>query len=178
VISRTSTLTDLISTNGQCIVMCQKKSHKLCGYWIPAPLRYRPTSLPWPTRRKTVDRRETPTYYESDWKEDSFLYRSGPAKNLQNGLLTGCSRNFDPIFDPIIIAKCSQMVTVGHIGGGIWAGKLHIVVQQGLFRLSGMFWSWGAGAGGMSSTSQEDFPIRQVVPVGLGFSFWVCLGWF
>jgi hypothetical protein len=28
----------------------------------------------------------------------------------------------------------------------------------------------------MSSTSQEDFPIRQVVPVGLGFSFWVCLG--
>jgi len=68
------------------------------------------------------------------------------------------------------------MVTVGHIGGGIWAGKLHIVVQQGLFRLSRMFWSRGAGAGGMSSTSQEDFPIRQVVPVGLGFSFWVRLG--
>jgi hypothetical protein len=50
------------------------------------------------------------------------------------------------------------------------------VVQQGLFPLSGMFQSWGVGAGGMSSTSQEDFPIRQVVPVGLGFSFWVCLG--
>ena len=31
-------------------------------------------------------------------------------------LLTGCSRNFDPIFDPIIIAKCSQMVIVEYIG--------------------------------------------------------------
>jgi hypothetical protein len=40
---------------------------------------------------------------------------------LQNGLLT---RNFDPIFDPIIIAKCSQWgflrlrITVGCVGDG------------------------------------------------------------
>jgi hypothetical protein len=38
--------------------------------------------------------------------------------------LTRCSRNFDPIFDLIIIAKCSQWgflrlrITVGHIGDG------------------------------------------------------------
>ena len=30
--------------------------------------------------------------------------------------LTRCSRNFDPIFDPIIIAKCSRMVIVEYIG--------------------------------------------------------------
>jgi hypothetical protein len=42
----------------------------------------------------------------------------------KNGLLTGCSRNFDPIFDLIIIAKCSQWgflrlrITVGRIGDG------------------------------------------------------------
>jgi hypothetical protein len=42
----------------------------------------------------------------------------------KNGLLTGCSRIFDPIFDPIIIAKCSQWdflrlrITVGRVGDG------------------------------------------------------------
>ena len=38
--------------------------------------------------------------------------------------LTWCSRNFDPIFDPIIIAKCSQWgflrlkITIGRVGDG------------------------------------------------------------
>ena len=41
--------------------------------------------------------------------EESFLYHSGPAEKFANVLLTGCSRDFDPIFDPIIIAKCSQV---------------------------------------------------------------------
>jgi len=50
--------------------------------------------------------------------EDSFLYRSGPAKKFAMRLLTRCSTNFDPIFDPITIAKWSLIVTVGHIGGG------------------------------------------------------------
>ena len=45
-----------------------------------------------------------------------------PQKILKKGLLTGCSRNFDPNFDLIIIAKCSQWgflrlrITVGHVG--------------------------------------------------------------
>jgi hypothetical protein len=53
--------------------------------------------------------------------EDSFLYRPGPPKLW---FLRRCSRNFDPIFDPIIIAKCSQggflrlRITVGRIGDG------------------------------------------------------------
>jgi hypothetical protein len=45
-------------------------------------------------------------------------------KNSKKWLLMGCSRNFDPIFDPIIIAKCSQWgflrlrITVGRVGNG------------------------------------------------------------
>jgi len=69
--------------------------------------------------------------------EDSFLYRPGPAKKKR--LLTRCSTNFDPIFDPITIAKCSQMVTVQHIGGGNRAGKPHIGVQESFFASLGCF---------------------------------------
>jgi hypothetical protein len=63
--------------------------------------------------------------YESEFTRIRSYIVLSPRKIWpKNGLLTGCSRNFDPIFDPIIIAKCSQWgflrlrITVGRIGDG------------------------------------------------------------
>jgi hypothetical protein len=62
--------------------------------------------------------------YESE-KLGFILISFWPPQNfLKKGLLTRCSRNFDPIFDLIIIAKCNQWgflrlrITVGCVGDG------------------------------------------------------------
>ena len=67
----------------------------------------------------------TRTYYESEFTRIRSYIVLSPRKIWpKNGLLTGCSRNFDPVIDPIIIAKCSQWgflrlrITVGRVGDG------------------------------------------------------------
>jgi hypothetical protein len=59
--------------------------------------------------------------YESEFTRIRSYIDLAPPKLW---FLRRCSRNFDPIFDPIIIAKCSQggflrlRITVGRIGDG------------------------------------------------------------
>jgi hypothetical protein len=59
--------------------------------------------------------------YESEFTRIRSYIDLAPPKFW---FLRRCSRNFDPIFDPIIIAKCSQWgflrprITVGRIGDG------------------------------------------------------------
>ena len=66
-----------------------------------------------------------PSVYESEFTRIRSYIVLSPRKIWpKNGLLTGCSRNFDPVIDPIIIAKCSQWgflrlrITVGRVGDG------------------------------------------------------------
>ena len=60
-------------------------------------------------------------YYESEFTRIRSYIDLAPPKLW---FLRRCSRNFDPIFDPIIIAKCSQWsflrlrITIGRIGDG------------------------------------------------------------
>jgi len=75
--------------------------------------------------------------YESEFTRIRSYIALAPQN--QKHLLTRCSTNFDPIFDPITIAKCSQMVTVGHIGGGNRPGKPHIGVQESFVASLGCF---------------------------------------
>ena len=92
--------------------------------------------------------------------------------------LTGCSVNFDHIFDPINTFQMQLPVFHSLLGSlrGIWCKIIYSFTHLGYFL--GPEWVGGSGIG-FNNEFRKYFPIRQVVPVGdPKFRINQCWRWF
>ena len=118
--------------------------------------------------------------YKSEFTRNRSYINMDPPKSKKkkkkNWLLTGCSTDFDPIFDSIIMAKYGPWSLLG-VWKGNCAGKLILWCSRVSFTYFLCF-GGSAVAGGKGLTSLENFPIRQVVLFGLGLAFGCVWGYF
>jgi hypothetical protein len=132
-------------------------------------------------RRQRGSSLRHPSYESEFTRIRSYIVLSPRKIWPKNGLLTGCSRNFDPIIDPIIISKCSQWgflrlrITVGRVGDG---KKVYYKMYLGSITLMKPYTALfaaiggrdGMDAGGVHQMTCAIYGTRQ--PSGAGRSRW------